>query len=81
MSRPPWSSRSSLCAIVARHHRRPLAAASRIGHSGRVPLVYVTGISGAGKSAVCHELKRRGYEAHDTDEENNAVWVNARPVK
>jgi len=39
-------------------------------------LVYVTGLSGTGKSAVCRELKRRGYEAHDTDEEGNAVWVN-----
>jgi dephospho-CoA kinase len=41
-------------------------------------LVYITGISGAGKSAVCNELRRRGYEAHDTDEEGNAVWVNRR---
>ena len=41
-----------------------------------MPLVYVTGISGAGKSAVCHELNRRGHEAHDTDQEGNAVWVN-----
>jgi len=41
-----------------------------------MPLVYVTGLSGTGKSAVCRELKRRGYEAHDTDEEGNAVWVN-----
>ena len=39
-------------------------------------LVYVTGISGSGKSAVCSELNRRGYEAHDTDLEGNAVWVN-----
>ena len=41
-----------------------------------MPLVYVTGISGAGKSAVCNELHRRGYEAHDTDQDENAVWVN-----
>ena len=41
-----------------------------------MPLVYVTGISGAGKSAVCDELQRRGYDAHDTDREGNAVWVN-----
>jgi broad-specificity NMP kinase len=47
-----------------------------VRHSGRVPLVYVTGISGSGKSAVCAELNRRGYEAHDTDRDENAVWVN-----
>jgi dephospho-CoA kinase len=40
-----------------------------------VPLVLVTGISGSGKSAVCDELKRRGFDAHDTDSEGNAVWV------
>jgi AAA domain len=43
-----------------------------------MPLIYVTGISGAGKSAVCDELQRRGYEAHDTDREENAVWVNRK---
>jgi len=41
-----------------------------------VPLIYVTGISGAGKSAICDELNRRGHEAHDTDRDGNAVWVN-----
>ena len=41
-----------------------------------MPLVYVTGLSGAGKSAVCDELRRRGYEAHDTDRDGNAVWVD-----
>ncbi len=41
-----------------------------------MPLIYVTGISGAGKSAVCNELNRRGHEAHDTDQDENAVWVN-----
>ena len=39
-------------------------------------LVYVTGVSGAGKSSVCEELRRRGYEAHDTDRDGNAAWVN-----
>jgi dephospho-CoA kinase len=43
-----------------------------------VGLVYVTGVSGAGKSAVRNELRRRGYEAHDADEDGNAVWVNRR---
>jgi dephospho-CoA kinase len=41
-----------------------------------VPLVLVTGISGTGKSAVCDELCQRGYDAHDTDGEGNAVWVH-----
>jgi dephospho-CoA kinase len=41
-----------------------------------VPLVYVTGLSGVGKSAVGDELRRRGYEAHDTDRDGNAVWVD-----
>ncbi len=30
-------------------------------------LVYITGIAGAGKSAVCGELVLRGYEAHEAD--------------
>jgi thymidylate kinase len=30
-------------------------------------LIYITGVPGSGKSAVCHELKRRGYAAHDVD--------------
>jgi AAA domain len=41
-----------------------------------MPLVLVAGISGAGKSAVCDELVRRGYEAHDVDLEGNAVWID-----
>lgn len=43
-----------------------------------MPLVYVTGISGAGKSTVCAALRRLGHEAHDTDQEGNSVWVNRR---
>lgn len=30
-------------------------------------LIYVTGVSGTGKSAVCSELVARGYEARDAD--------------
>jgi gluconate kinase len=44
----------------------------------RMSLVYVTGISGSGKSAVCTELQRRGQEAHDTDADGYAVWVDCR---
>lgn len=32
-------------------------------------LIYITGPSGAGKSTVRNELIKRGYEAHDTDED------------
>ena len=41
-----------------------------------MPLVYVTGTSGAGKSTICAALRRLGHESHDTDQEGNAVWVN-----
>lgn len=34
-----------------------------------MPLIYITGISGAGKSAVCKLLKAGGAEAYDADEE------------
>lgn len=34
-------------------------------------LIYITGIPGSGKSAVCDELKRRGHTAYDTD--NDAI--------
>jgi shikimate kinase len=41
-----------------------------------VSLVFVTGISGAGKSTVCVALQERGYEAHDMDLEGNAAWIH-----
>ncbi len=34
-----------------------------------MPLVWVTGTSGSGKSTVRNELRRRGYIAYDTDED------------
>lgn len=37
-------------------------------------LVYVTGISGVGKSEVCKELTRRGYVAIDADEAGISAW-------
>jgi hypothetical protein len=43
-----------------------------------VPLVYVTGISGSGKSAVLRELRRRGYEAFGVDEDGYARWQDGR---
>jgi len=33
-----------------------------------MPLVYITGIAGSGKSTVQQELKRRGHDAYDADE-------------
>ncbi len=41
-----------------------------------MPLVYITGISGSGKSSVCAELKRRGYVAYDTDKDSIAFFYH-----
>jgi shikimate kinase len=40
-------------------------------------LIYITGISGTGKSEVCKELKRLGYLAFDTDEDGISAWQDA----
>jgi uridine kinase len=39
-------------------------------------LVYITGISGSGKSTVRNELQSRGFEAHDLDSDGFAYWQN-----
>lgn len=39
-------------------------------------LIYITGMSGSGKSAVLRELERRGFEAHGVDEEGYADWIH-----
>jgi AAA domain len=39
-------------------------------------LVYVTGISGAGKSTVCAELTARGHWAHGVDEDGFRSWYD-----
>jgi broad-specificity NMP kinase len=39
-----------------------------------MPLIFVTGISGSGKSTIWRVLKRRGYEAYDVDEDGLAKW-------
>lgn len=31
-------------------------------------LIYITGMSGTGKSAVCQELTKRGYQAYEVDD-------------
>jgi gluconate kinase len=41
-----------------------------------MPLIWVTGISGAGKSTVAVELRRRRFRAFDADEDGVSVWVN-----
>jgi len=39
-------------------------------------LIYITGISGVGKSTLRDELVRRGYEAHDIDAEGMTAWYD-----
>jgi hypothetical protein len=63
---------------TARAQANRRSACPATGKLSIMPLVLVTGISGSGKSAVCAELKRRAYEAHDTDQDGNAVWVNRK---
>jgi hypothetical protein len=41
-----------------------------------MPLVYVTGISGAGKSAIRGELIGMGYPAFGTDEDGYGIWLD-----
>ena len=41
-----------------------------------MPLIYITGPSGAGKSTIRNELIKRGFEAHDTDEDGISAWYN-----
>jgi adenylate kinase family enzyme len=41
-----------------------------------MPLFYITGIAGSGKSEICKQLKLRGYEAYDTDDDGLAKWHN-----
>lgn len=38
--------------------------------------IYITGVAGAGKSAVFGELIRRGYEAHEADNTLSNFFVN-----
>jgi uridine kinase len=46
-----------------------------------MPLIYITGPSGAGKSTVRKELQKRGYEAHDIDEDGMSAWYNIETGK
>jgi dephospho-CoA kinase len=40
-----------------------------------MPLIYITGIAGSGKTTVLKELEHRGYEVHDADEKLS-YWAN-----
>lgn len=46
-----------------------------------MPLIYITGPSGAGKSTVRNELVKRGYEAHDTDEDGLSAWYDNQTLE
>jgi adenylate kinase len=49
-----------------------------------MPLIYVTGIPGSGKSTVRDELRRRGCRALGTDEDQLAYFYNnetGEPIK
>jgi thymidylate kinase len=39
-----------------------------------MPLIFITGIPGSGKSTVRSELLKRGFEAHDVDEDGLKQW-------
>lgn len=45
-------------------------------YTGGVPLVWVTGNSGTGKSTVCGMLRARGYIALDADEDGFSCWID-----
>lgn len=37
-------------------------------------LYFIYGVSGTGKTTLMHELRNRGKEAHDTDEDGISDW-------
>ncbi|WP_405057154.1 hypothetical protein OG474_31015 [Kribbella sp. NBC_01505] len=41
-----------------------------------MPLFYVAGASGSGKSTVCAELVRRGHPSYDVDADRLGVWLD-----
>jgi adenylate kinase family enzyme len=43
-----------------------------------MPLFLITGLPAAGKSTVCVELKARGYEAYDGDNDHLSRWFDSK---
>lgn len=43
-----------------------------------MPLIYVNGHPGTGKSTACKKLQKLGYKAFDIDRNNLATWRNKR---
>lgn len=43
-----------------------------------MPLIYITGMSGSGKSTILRELASLGYETHGVDELGYADWVDRK---
>lgn len=46
-----------------------------------MPLIYITGVSGSGKTAVSDELNKRGYESRDADREGYNYWHDKKSHK
>lgn len=46
-----------------------------------MPLLLITGIAGSGKSTICKELVKRGYEAYDTEHNGISAWYNKKTGK
>jgi bifunctional enzyme CysN/CysC len=63
----------------SRAHVSPAMRAARNGHSGAV--IWLTGLSGAGKSTIAHEAERRlferGYQVYVLDGDNVRTTLNA----
>jgi broad-specificity NMP kinase len=43
-----------------------------------MPLIYITGAPGTGKSTILRELQSRGYKAHGTDEHGYSQWIGRK---
>lgn len=41
-----------------------------------MPLIFITGLPGSGKSTLMSELTKQGYEAYDTDSNGITSWVD-----
>lgn len=43
-----------------------------------MPLIYVTGVSGSGKTTVCRELVARGFKAYDIEKDGLVEWRDVK---